>query len=161
MSFRDTGICRLTREDGSITIEASHLENPKCNGSGFLALKECSRNMRDNTITPLKAIVNSGWDMVIIEMPCFTQSSLSALLIGMCWGAIMEVDPILIEPSAIKRWSGSKKGDKKTKVKEKVLQRVALSQKEASNDNIVDAVGIAFFVSDLISTIHHEHHTHQ
>lgn len=149
----------LHRDGPSLQIETASLINPKCDAMGFSALDNARQNYHKNTIAILRTLIDGGFDMVVIEVPCFTQSSKSAMLIGMCWGAICDFDSVLIEPSALKRWSDSKSGDKKSMVKEKVLSRVTLTAKAASDDNIVDAVGIALMTSDLISLVNHESHT--
>jgi Holliday junction resolvasome RuvABC endonuclease subunit len=151
MSFRGAGVSILRRSGSEIDISARVLENPMCEGVGFNALREAHKNLYENTVKELRLLLKQSFDAVIIEMPCFTQSSKSALLIGMCWGVVCDIDAILVEPSALKKWSGSKRGDRKLKVKEKVLSRVTLELRQQSNDNIVDAVGLALMFSDLIS----------
>jgi hypothetical protein len=70
----------------------------------------------------------------------------------MCWGTISQLkNAILVEPSALKKWSKSKPKDGKKKVKEKVLERVMLDKNQQSNDNIVDAVGLALLFIDAVA----------
>lgn len=151
-------MCCLVKNGPEITMTNSCLENPKCEGVGFNALKTAQKNLHENTIKILRELLTTDYDAVVIEMPCYTQSSLSALLIGMCWGAIGDIDAVFVEPSALKKWSNSKKGDGKSKVKEKVLERALLSPKEAANDNIVDAVGLALMMIDLVAKLKYDHY---
>jgi Holliday junction resolvasome RuvABC endonuclease subunit len=98
-------------------------------------------------------------DIVVIEMPAFSQTAKSALAIGMCWGAITAIEvAFLIPPSMLKVWSDSKRGDGKDEVKKKVLERVFLSPTQQRNDNIIDAVGICLMTKDILYTLHHEQH---
>lgn len=84
-------------------------------------------------------------NFMLFEFPDRTQDSLSAIALGMCWGSTFCIfdDFYIASPSLLKNWSDSKKGDKKKKVKEMVKERVSLKPKQISNDNIVDAVGLA------------------
>jgi Holliday junction resolvasome RuvABC endonuclease subunit len=90
------------------------------------------------------------YDIVIVEMPCFSQSAKSAIVIGILWGIISQLDCVVVEPSLLKRWSGSKSGDKKEKVKEKVLERIHVPKNVENNDDILDAIGLAFCFNDMI-----------
>lgn len=108
-----------------------------------------------SSINEIKKLIKSfSPNLIVVEMPAYTQSAKAAICIGMCWGAVGELESIapviFIEPSFLKKWSGSKSGDKKIKVKEKVIARMG-TFKESSNDNIVDAIGICYAVNDLIS----------
>lgn len=97
----------------------------------------------------------NGADVVVMEIPCFTQSAKSAFMIGALWGALKscnhlnDSNTVIVEPSFIKQWSGSKKGDGKAEVLAKVQSRTML-HKNMMNNNIVDAIAIGFSFSDLI-----------
>lgn len=95
---------------------------------------------------------------IIVEFPSITQSAHAAVCIGMLWGAwsqsFSKPNFVSIEETALKEWSGSKRGDKKTKVKQSVTDRLWLPEKAANNDNIVDAVAIALMFSDLYHATH-------
>jgi Holliday junction resolvasome RuvABC endonuclease subunit len=153
LSYRDTGVCIYDKyDDGTSNVVQTKSIKSKPIGSSFSSYYLARLEMK-NTITTINSIF-AAWkcDCCIIEMPCFTQSSKSAIAIGLCWGATCYLgveNLVFIEPSALKKWSSSKKGDKKTKVKQEVESRGFLD----SNDNIVDAVGIAMMFSDLVSTI--------
>lgn len=151
MSYRDAGVALLARDGQDVSITATSFKNPALPGIGFHALQEAARNLT-KTVIEIKDLINNAQpNIVVIEMPCFTQSSKAALVIGMCWGCVGDINANFIEPSMLKRWSGSKRGDKKAKVKEKVLNRAIIPQEQISNDNIIDAVGIALMTSDFIS----------
>lgn len=153
MSFRGTGMCSISKSPEGITIEdMACFENPMCDGIGFNSLVKASRELHDNTMNRIQNMLISQHNVIIVEMPCFTQSAKSAMLIGMCWGAIAQLkNAILVEPSALKKWSKSKPKDGKKKVKEKVLERVMLDKNQQSNDNIVDAVGLALLFIDAVA----------
>lgn len=161
MSYRDAGVCILDRDGLSFTIKTHSLQNPKMNGIGFHALEDAHNQMFSNFTLRLRELLSEPYDALIVEMPCFTQSSKSAILIGMCWGIIAEFDAILVEPSALKYWSGAKKGDSKSPIKTKVTERVFLNPREQSNDNIVDAVGLALMFEDTISLLKHEYNANK
>lgn len=151
MSYRDTGVCFLTNEHGIITINKTFsYKNPSIN-YGFEGLRMMSIRM--------KAIVNAinfntkadVYHAVLVEMPFFSQNAKSAMAVGVCWGAIQSLDCTLVEPSFLKLWSGSKKGDGKSEVKEKVKRLCSLDRKALANDNQVDAVGIGLAFCELIN----------
>lgn len=157
LSYRDTGVAIL-QSSGKMTVveHAECIKNPQF-GRGFNALCEASKNTA-STLQALQHLYREArHDAIIIEMPCFTQSAVSALAIGMCWGMVASMpDAVLIEPSALKDWSESKRGDKKSVVKSVVSSRVFLEPHKLSNDNIVDAVGIGLLFCDLISQIKYD-----
>lgn len=159
LSYRNTGVAMLTCNNQNISIEMMSLENPPLGSIQFDKLDEAMKNFEENTLRILRQLGQSGFDMMVIEVPCFPQSSLSAIAIGMCWGGIASIaNAITIKPAALKLWSDSAKGDEKKAVKRKVMERAFLTPSQASNDNIVDAAGIALMTSDYISTIRHEKH---
>lgn len=157
LSYRDTGICVLKKNQDAVLMEkASSHKNPEM-GNGFESLKNCAINLNKLFNELINAIRRYDPDVLIIEMPCFSQSAKSAIAIGMLWGLSSRFKKaIFIEPSALKKWSESKRGDGKEKVKEKVLSRFHLLPSQSSNDNIVDAIGIALLFLDKINEIKHE-----
>lgn len=119
---------------------------------GFTGLNK-SACLIEETVKQIKSRISLyDCDIVVIEMPAYTQSAKSAILIGMCWGAYISIysNVIIIPPSALKKWSNSKPGDKKSKVKEKVEDMTGLS---ITNDNIVDAIGIALLTIKEIDSL--------
>ena len=156
MSYRDTGVAVAQYHDDSLYTEhIVCLKNPAL-GYGFNALHESMRSMKYNTMSTIRALYKEyNPDVVVVEMPCFTQNAKGALSIGMCWGFVSTINAVLVEPSALKIWSGSKRGDKKEKVKEKVLERIS-NFKDMHNDNAYDALGLVFMTSDLINRTRYE-----
>ena len=158
LSYRATGVAVLDARDGVSELMLTTCLKNKELGTGFNSFRSAAHSMKVNTLDRIKALrVLYEPDVVIVEVPCFTQSAKSAIAIGMCWGNVAHIRAaILIEPSVLKKWSGSKKGDKKLKVKDKVLERVTLRPSDASDDNIVDAIGIGFMFIDLVRTVNYE-----
>lgn len=150
MSYRESGVSLLTYEGSIITVSSRVIQNPELGYIGFRSLVSASANMKTTIERISETMSENSPDVTIIEMPCFSQSAKSAIAIGILWGAVSTLDCILVEPSILKRWSDSARGDKKTKVKEKVLERVILAKYEASNNNIVDAVGLTLLFHDTI-----------
>lgn len=152
VSFRATGFAKLNinfAEKRTTLVDCGCITCPPFQ-TGFDGLNESSVHM-SHAISMMESLIQKNAGVTIVEMPAFSQSAKSAMAIGMCWGFISQIDGILIEPHQLKYWSESKKGDKKNKVKEKVLERISLGS-YASNDNIVDAVGIGMMFGDLVST---------
>lgn len=151
LSYRNTGIALIRNENGSPTlIHAYNHENPPME-YGFEGLMRMS-HLVYSTIDEIR--LKAEWfkaDVVLVEMPCFSQNAKSAIAIGLLWGCIADLDYILVEPSFLKIWSGSKRGDEKKKVKEKVMERTCLDKKQLANDNITDAIGIGLAFCDLIN----------
>ena len=159
ISFRDTGYAKLNiKFDGSELKQKGSLKNPAF-GMGFHGLLESAKQFELNTKKALEKLVYHHCDLIIIEMPAFSQSAKSALAIGICWGALSQwiahEKVIFVEPRQLKVWSGSKSGDAKNKVKEKVLSRIHLGS-DAQNDNIVDAVGLTLMFSDMLTQAKYE-----
>lgn len=155
MSLRDAGVCVFEKQNNRTIIhEALSLKTIK-EDTKFRAL-ECDALQLNRTMMKIKELEDVYAPAVIlVEFPSFSQQASAGIAIGMVWGAWAPYFSMpnfaAIEPSALKIWSGSKKGDAKTKVKEQVLVRVpVLSAKQTSNNNIVDAVGIALMFCDLI-----------
>lgn len=157
LSYRDTGVCVLkTNPSRTLLEKAISFKNPEM-GNGFDALRSCLSGLNNLYLYISNTIRGCEPDVIIIEMPCFSQSAKSAVAIGMLWGLVSRFpNSILIEPSALKNWSNSQKGDGKEKVKEKVMSKIPLLKHQYSNDNIVDAVGIALFFLDTINDIKYE-----
>ena len=155
LSYRHTGLCVMEfNENESRIIRSSALKNPEF-GNGFNCYLNAMGEMQD-TIDGINYISNKfAVNIMIVEMPCFTQSAKSALAIGMLWGMASQLDCIMIEPSALKKWSGSRRGEKKDKVKEVVCSRVPMLG-QSSDNNIVDAVGITLMFNDEIRKQKHE-----
>lgn len=151
LSYRDTGVCYAELDDDLIIIDAFSIKNPKME-YGFNGLKKMSEGVSSTIETVDRLSFFKKPHAVIVEMPCFTQDGKSALCIGALWGAVKS-EWTLVEPSLLKQWSGSIKGDGKTEVKKKVLERVNLDKKQKSNDNIVDSVGLALCFVDLINKL--------
>lgn len=158
ISYRSTGYALISREKNTHIIHNfGTLDNPQM-FLGFNGLKNASKSFNDKTFQRIWQMINeSKADIVVVEMPAFTQSAKAALCIGMCWGALSSFIGsdrfCFIEPSVLKSWSESKKGDKKAKVKQKVLDRTNI---QSNDDNIIDAVGIALVTSDIISQLKYE-----
>lgn len=159
LSYRATGFCTLDRiQDnaqtklsvaGSGTIQLPPLE------MGFEGLRQSARNIR-TTYEKLSTIIG-GSDIMLIEVPAYSQSAKAALAIGLCWGIAEHMAymhrAVLIDPSVLKTWSGSKRGDAKDLVAQKVHERITLFTKD---DNVVDAAGIALMFSDAVSCLNHQ-----
>jgi hypothetical protein len=161
LSFKDTGVC-LLREDrnpASIHLDAFSIKSGCDIGNNFSDYENAAKANHTKLIRLHNTIVNNLDSIVIIEVPAYSQSAKASVSIGMCWSVASFLHHnypdrvVIIDPGILKYWSESKRGDQKNKVKEKVLGRTSLTPKMASNDNIVDAVGIALAMSDLIKTI--------
>ena len=161
LSYRDTGVCiaEFKRNESSSSfhiVSTSSFKNPELT-LGFHGLRFASKKMIETMIEIDESI--DGCDVTIIEVPCYTQSAKASLAIGMCWMAAADFDsPILVEPSALKIWSDSRKGDKKEIVKEKVYNRTGF---KTGNDNIIDAVGLALLFADQVSKKYYEYTTNR
>lgn len=119
-------------------------------------LMEAGLNM-SNTINSIKELVSTlDNPLVVVEIPAYTQSAKAALAIGICIGCFRSCPWIPVEPSLLKMWSGSNKGDKKKKVREVVTERMGDGFRWLSNDNIVDAVGLSLAISDEIFKIQND-----
>lgn len=157
MSFRDTGVCYMEYTQPIPWIVIKETKSFKCEPCGnitFDNLRQASIFL-GKTVQKIHGLIERiKPDAIILELPCFSQNAKSAILIGMLWGALCDrvININLVEPSALKKWSNSKRGDEKKKVKEKVMSLCALHPKELSNDNIVDAVGLAFMFVEEIKT---------
>lgn len=151
LSYRDTGICCITNKHGQPeVIQAYSFKNDKtCYGF------ECMRAMMEGiakTINEIRLKAESfKADVTLIEVPYFSQSARSAMVVGLCWGAVAELDCILVEPSFLKVWSDSERGDKKSEVKLKVMSMTCLDKKQLANDNIIDAVGLGLAFCELMN----------
>jgi len=156
MSYRATGVAVLEcKNESNSILHMECLTNPEF-GYGFHSLTAAMNHMKYDTMPVLHALKRAyDINLCVIEMPCFTQNARSALAIGMCWGFAAQFNASFVEPSALKDWSGSKKGDKKTMVKNKVLERIAACS-HVNNNNIVDALGLVFMTSDLIRTMKYD-----
>lgn len=155
LSYRHTGLC-LMKFDGAYSEvqESIAIKNPEF-GNGFSSYVIAQKRMQKTIDMINKIWFDTFPNIMIVEMPCFTQSAKSALAIGMLWGMAAQLDCILVEPSALKKWSGSRRGDKKDKVKEVVCSRVPMLG-QSSDDNIVDAVGLTLMFSDEIKKQRYE-----
>ena len=153
LSYRDTGICMITNHNGSPTlVHAYNHTNPPM-GYGFENLRTMASNVY-KTINEIR--LKAEWfkaDVVLVEMPCFSQNAKAAIAVGLLWGAIVDLDYILVEPSFLKIWSLSKRGDHKQEVKAKVESMTCLDKKQLANDNIVDSVGIGLAFCDLMNRL--------
>jgi hypothetical protein len=90
--------------------------------------------------------------IIVIEFPDRTQHFLDAISLGVCRGIAQCLFNFhSVQPSLLKDWSGSKRGDKKLIVKDRVVERVPLSQEQAKDNNIVDAVGLCLIILDLVT----------
>lgn len=162
ISFRETGYAKLNIKSGeSELLTKGVFANPPLS-MGFHGLLESTKQFQANTKKKLEKLIYEPVDLIIIEMPAFSQSAKSALAIGMCWGALAEwvghEKVIFVEPRQLKVWSQSKAGDAKNKVKEKVLSRLHLGR-DGSNDNIVDAVGLCLMFSDMVTQCKYDQNT--
>ncbi len=155
LSYRETGYALLRKDNvkNSILIKETGLIKSDQMGSfSFDNMKKVSESTNKivESITEIKS--RSCPDFIIIEMPAFTQSAKSAFLIGALWGAVSLLnDACLVHPSFIKKWSLSKRGDKKNAVLKKVLERTSLIGK-MQNNNIVDAIAIGLCFCDMVSS---------
>ncbi len=151
MSYRDTGVCLLSTEQGSVTIhKAFSIPNPPMECS-FEGLREMARLISltvDKIIDEDKKFESN---VILVEFPCFTQNAKAAISIGLVWSSMARVPCVMVEPSFIKIWSGSDAGDKKSKVKEKVMKLSSLTKDQLSNNNIVDACAIGLAFCELIN----------
>lgn len=167
VSYRDTGysIIELRMEYTPVhgkllfsTLEKrGSLKNPPI-GMSFSVIEKSSKLFYENTHKAILDLHKKA-DLTIIEMPFKGQDYRSLISIGICWGSLgcysNEEGFVFADPSFLKHWSNSKPGDKKSKVKEKVISLFDL-EKDASNDNIVDAVGISSMFCDLVRKEIHE-----
>lgn len=148
LSYRDTGVCLMDSENGVTTIyDAFSISNPPMDCS-FDGLKDMS--IRINNTIDIIDKMDDGRAVVIVEMPSFSQNAKGAITVGLVWAAVHKLDAILVEPSFLKIWSDSKKGDGKTEVKEKVKSLTSLSRSQLANNNVVDAVGIGLAFCEMI-----------
>lgn len=153
MSLRAAGVCLFEKSEKNILHESFCCETRKNEGSRFNNLELDAFNLHCS----LKRIkeVESEYkpDAIIVEFPAVSQNASAGIAIGMCWGIWSEYFSkdhfVAVEPSALKIWSSSKRGDKKDKVKQKVLERVWLPPHKQNDDNIIDAIGLSLLFVDL------------
>lgn len=162
MSYRHTGFVRIQRTKKAVGVElqlcsATTIDNDVIQ-LGFDGLQSMATQMRKTVETILCG--TSSKDIILIEVPSASQDVKSAITCGMCWMAAKEISlkrsAILIDASVLKLWSASVKGDGKEVVKQKVCSRLRLP---SSNDNIIDAAGIALMFSDEITLQQHHERT--
>lgn len=154
MSLRDPGFCFM-RKTGKTkeVLDIYHLKNPKKEkGVGRFAALELETHGLYSLMDDFERRVEVHKpDWIIVEFPSITQSAQAAIYIGMLWGAFKNYftkpNFIAIDETALKVWSKSKRGDKKERVKEVVLERMHWI---CTNDNVIDAVGISLLFFDLI-----------
>jgi len=118
---------------------------------GFDGLKSMTKRMGATVNEIRSTALHHNANVIVVEMPCFSQSAKAAIAIGICWGAIQKLDCLFVEPEFLKLWSGSKKGDGKSEVKEKVKRFCVLEKNLLANDNITDAIGIGLAFCELIN----------
>jgi hypothetical protein len=153
VSYRHTGVCILNKsESRNSLLHTECLDNPQIK-YGFEGYRFMAINMQDKVKKIKQLYEEYNGSIIVCEMPTYGRSMNAGMAIGICWGA-MPMSPLIIPPSHLKDWSDSNKGDAKIKVKEKVMSRIHLDS--YSNDNIVDAVGTALMISDLITILKHE-----
>lgn len=152
VSYRDTGLAITSYNGNEINlVKHKSFKNPS-SSMGFLGLTK-SAALIEETVKLIKCQISLHLcDVIVVEMPAYTQSAKAAILIGMCWGAYTSIDKnvIIIPPSALKKWSGSKPGDKKAKVKEKVEGMTGLT---IANNNVIDAIGLALLTIKEIDSL--------
>lgn len=162
MSYRDTGLCVVGWNPNGICFDKiCSYKNPQLGNVSFENLTQAITRIEETLAKVNDDILNHDPDAIIIEMPCFSQSAKSAVLIGMLWGSLATsiININLLEPSALKIWSGSSRGDGKTEVKKKVMSMCSLHPREASNDNIVDAAGICLMFIEKVHQLKHNDKT--
>lgn len=158
MSFRHTGYCILKRtkkkdqvclsiyDTGEITT--SKLWN---DFSSYIAIR---RSIHD-------LIAKCNPNCIVMEVPDRSQSAKSAKMVGFVQAIAFEVRyelggiPEIVFMEHLKNWSQSKRGDKKSKVKEKVCAYFS-GYEEENNDNIIDAIGLCLAKCDELSLLEHE-----
>lgn len=148
MSFSSSGFCIMECGECDEILDAYRIESGTI-GGGFDNLKNASKKLKELMDSIEFKIQHRHVDLLIIEMPCNPQSSRAAVGIGLLWGAISKLENVLlVEPSLLKIWSESKRGDGKEKVKEKVYSMVHTKER---NDDILDAIGIALAFSQEVA----------
>lgn len=155
MSLREPGFCFLTKEGNSKTINDCYfIKNQAPDASKFRKLELDAASLAYVMIDLKRKEEKFNPHVIIVELPCFTQTATAALSIGMVWGVFADYfskdNFVAVEPSALKVWSKSKKGDKKEKVLETVLARVPMTSKKMLNNNVIDAIGLALMFCDLV-----------
>lgn len=153
MSLRAAGVCLLEKGESVTIHEAVCCKTTKQSGSRFNCFESDSFQLHQSMSAIKKIEEEHKPDAIIVEFPYISQSADAGIAIGMCWGAWNEYfsrsNFVAVEPSALKVWSRSKRGDHKEKVKLEVLNRVWLPEKKQNNDNIIDAIGLALLFLDL------------
>lgn len=162
LSIRNTGFAKLE-------IHSNPSYRLQLHGSGCIKSVAINSNrvgkLKHDSQCAFKLIgrlreINNNFEceLIVVEMPDFSQDAKSAIHLGMLWGSLMalqqEVKVIQITPSALKTWSESKRGDGKQKVIEQVLERVWIPPSQQKNNNITDACGIALLYSDLVKEVY-------
>jgi Holliday junction resolvasome RuvABC endonuclease subunit len=155
LSYRSTGfaVAEISEDCAKIT-DYGKLENKELGRLSFDNLSMAAKSMHATCTKIIK--MSKEHTLTIIEVPSFSQSAKSAMVIGMMWGCVARMlseinDVILVEPSALKLWSNSDKGDGKERVKIEVLKRVKVDKKSASCSDILDAIGICLMAHDEIN----------
>lgn len=164
MSFRASGWSFIILEGFAFLRDYGCVKAPALGNVTFNNLSNGLDGLKHSAESLNKTIQSYTPDIIIIEMPVFSQSAKSAIMIGMCWGVVaslMNQRTLLVEPSALKLWSESKRGDKKKSVKEEVMKRFSLSPKTQANDNILDAIGLGLILCDKIQQLRYYDKTNQ
>lgn len=154
ISYRHTGVCVLSKTETRLKLVHSSCIDNNTITYGFAGYYSMTKRMLDtkNQIERIKNIHECS--VTVCEMPTYGRSMNAGMAIGICWGVMSCTGAIFISPDHLKEWSESKKGDGKKKVKEKVMSRIHLDS--YSNDNIIDAIGTALMISDLITILKNE-----
>lgn len=157
LSYRNTGIAWMRKEGSTLRdIGYESLKHPELK-MGFDGLMESSSNMSRLVDSILSRTPESA--VILVEVPSYSQNAKSAIVAGMCWMVAKEIEErrglaIIIDPSILKTWSDSRRGDGKTIVKQEVLSRLPI---RITDDNVIDAAGICLMFSDEISIQRHVH----
>ena len=155
VSYRHTGWANIRydhEENLVIEIKYGTIDNEVTSYHSFHQYAKYSRNAK-RTAEEI-AMIESGIrpSVVLYEMPHITQDAMSAVLTGMMWNAINKrYNGYHVEPSHIKRWSNSKRGDKKDTVRLAVKER--LGYLPSRNNNVIDAIANSLMFIDKIKQV--------
>lgn len=161
LSFRHTGCAvveRIRHSDGRVEIklrmhEEFSTDPRRTEQEGYLLLHK----------KIFAAIAIHDPIYIIMEAPDRSQSAASARMMGMVRALAYEVlwhysqiaTVKIVNMHHLKKWSGSKRGDKKDAVQRKVAQTFEFLS-DYKNDNIVDAVGLCLTRCDELSQLESE-----
>lgn len=160
LSFREAGVAKIhldiDKNSSSIRLEEFYpIKTPSDKSkSGIHAINYEYENL-DKIISMIRKTCQGATDLDI-EIPTGKATKMSSHASGVCLAVSyflrsdFEGSSRTRLPSALKKWSESKRGDKKKKVREEVYKRFGSSV--SNNDNVIDALGLCLIRASEIVT---------